>query len=65
MARAKADGKSKTGIKAADKVRRRTEGNERNLAWSKLTAAQKLASLDSRLGAGIGARRQRAKLNKA
>ena len=62
MARAKADGKTKTGHQAADRDRRRIEGHERNLAWQKLTPAQRIASLDARLGVGQGAKKQRAKL---
>ena len=35
------------------------EGQERNEYWSSLSSAEKLASLDRRLGKGIGAKRQR------
>ncbi len=35
---------------------------ERNQAWAALTPLQQWASLDSRLGVGVGAKRQRAKL---
>lgn len=38
------------------------EGEKRNEAWRRLTAAEKLASLDARLGKGQGAKRQRALL---
>ncbi len=41
---------------------RRLAGVVRNAAWQALTTAQKVASLDARLGAGIGAVRQRTKL---
>ncbi len=41
---------------------RRLDGAKRNAAWQTLSTVQKLASLDARLGAGIGAVRQRAKL---
>jgi hypothetical protein len=41
---------------------RRVEGEERNAAWRELTPQEQLASLDTRLGKGIGAKRQRAKL---
>lgn len=39
------------------------EGAERNALWAALTPAAKLASLDARLGKGIGAKRQREKLS--
>ena len=41
---------------------RKLDGETRNKAWRALSTVQKLASLDARLGAGIGAVRQRAKL---
>ena len=34
----------------------------RNEAWAKLTPEQQLASLDERLGKGIGAKKQRARI---
>lgn len=44
----------------ADRLAERLrEGEQRNKAWRKLTPAQKIASLDRRLGVGVGARRQR------
>ena len=39
-----------------------TEAKVRNEAWAKLTPEQQLASLDERLGKGIGAKKQRAKI---
>lgn len=39
-----------------------SEGQERNDAWREMTPAAQLRSLDARLGVGIGAKRQRAKL---
>ncbi len=42
-----------------DKVK---EGQERNAAWQALTPAQQIAELNRRLGPGVGARRQRRKL---
>ena len=42
---------------------KRTEGAERNEYWRSLTPAQKIASLDARLGKGVGAKRQREKLS--
>lgn len=45
------------GIKA-----RRLSASERVEAYAKLTAEQKLATLDARLGAGVGAKRQRVRL---
>lgn len=47
------------------KEERRREGEDRNEAWRKLSTAQKLASLDQRLGPGVGAERQRRKLQGA
>lgn len=41
---------------------RREQGEKRNAAWRKLTPVQKIESLDNRLGKGVGAKRQRAKL---
>lgn len=41
---------------------KREEGEERNAEWRKLTPAQQIASLDRRLGKGVGAKRQRGKL---
>ena len=38
------------------------EAIERNEAWAQLTPAQQLASLDERLGKGIGAKKQRARI---
>lgn len=37
---------------------------ERNEAWAKLTPAQQLNELDRRLGKGVGAKKQRARLAK-
>ena len=42
---------------------RREACEKRNAEWRELTPAQQLAELDARLGKGIGAARQRAKLN--
>ena len=39
-----------------------TEAKVRNEAWAKLTLEQQLASLDERLGKGIGAKKQRARI---
>lgn len=41
------------------------EADERNQAWRALSPEKQLQSLDERLGVGIGAKRQRTKLNKA
>ena len=38
------------------------EAIERNEAWAQLTPKQQLADLDRRLGKGIGAKKQRAKI---
>lgn len=40
---------------------RRVEGEARNLKWRALTVSEKLASLDRRLGKGVGAKKQREK----
>ena len=39
-----------------------TEAIERNEIWAKLTYEQQLADLDRRLGKGIGAKKQSAKI---
>ena len=39
-----------------------TEAIVRNEAWAKLTPEQQLSELDKRLGKGIGAKKQRAKI---
>ena len=39
-----------------------TEAIVRNEAWAKLTYEQQLADLDKRLGKGIGAKKQRARI---
>ena len=39
-----------------------TEAIVRNEAWAKLTPEQQLESLDNRLGKGIGAKKQRARI---
>lgn len=41
---------------------RKAEGNVRNEARSKRTPAQQITELDARLGKGVGAVRERAKL---
>ena len=41
---------------------KQTEATVRNEAWAKLTPEQQLADLDRRLGKGIGAKKQRAKI---
>ena len=41
---------------------KQTEAIVRNEAWAKLTYEQQLADLDRRLGKGIGANKQRAKI---
>ena len=38
------------------------EAVERNEAWAKLTYEQQLVDLDKRLGKGIGAKKQRARI---
>ena len=41
---------------------KQTEAIVRDEAWAKLTYEQQLADLDRRLGKGIGAKKQRAKI---
>ena len=41
---------------------KQTEAVVRNEAWVKLTYEQQLADLDKRLGKGIGAKKQRARI---
>ena len=41
---------------------KQTEALVRNEAWVKLTYEQQLADLDKRLGKGIGAKKQRARI---
>jgi hypothetical protein len=41
---------------------KRRDADARNTTWTELSAAQQLASLDSRLGKGVGAKRQRARI---
>lgn len=44
---------------------RRIDAEERQAEWDKLTPEQKNAALDARLGKGIGAKKQRARITKA
>jgi hypothetical protein len=44
---------------------RRIEAEGRQSVWDDLTPAQQLATLDRRLGKGLGAEKQRARINKA
>jgi hypothetical protein len=41
---------------------RQEEGQARNAKWQSLSPAQQLAVLDKRLGKGVGAARQRARI---
>ena len=41
---------------------KREEGAVRNAQWAMLSVVEKLRALDSRLGKGVGAKRQRRKL---
>jgi hypothetical protein len=55
------------GLKIGDPMNSRKElknklAQERNELWRKLTPEQQLKELDLRLGIGIGATRQRAKI---
>ena len=44
------------------KSTKREEATERQQVWSKLSPKQQLAELDRRLGEGVGAKKQRARL---
>lgn len=44
------------------KQQKRTEAAARDTEWRKLTPKQQLAALDRRLGKGVGAAKQRARL---
>ena len=44
---------------------RASEALERAVAWGALSPAEQLAALDRRLGVGVGAKRQRARIAKA
>jgi hypothetical protein len=44
---------------------RQREASIRNMAWAAFSPKDQLASLDKRLGKGIGAKKQRNKLEKA
>ena len=46
-------------------VERRIEAVARQEEWAKLSPQQQLAELDKRLGKGVGAKKQRAKIAKA
>lgn len=48
-----------------NRARKQDEAKERQAAYSALTPQQRLDGVDRRLGAGVGARRERAKLAKA
>lgn len=47
------------------KYLRRKEAVMRQETWTELTHSQKLTELDNRLGKGIGAKKQRARIAKA
>jgi hypothetical protein len=53
------------GIAAEDLNRRREEAQARQVAYDALTPSEKIIALDDRLGPGVGARKERAKLWKA
>jgi hypothetical protein len=54
--------KGNKGIALAWKQMKKERAIIRNTAWVALTPTEKLESLDKRLGKGIGAKHQRAKL---
>jgi hypothetical protein len=53
---------SKRSIMLHNESLKKREAVERNNAWNSLTPQQQLADLDRRLGVGIGAAKQRAKI---
>jgi hypothetical protein len=53
------------GVRPDNKKHKRAEAAERQAAYDALSTAQKLALLDRKLGAGVGAKKQRAKLQGA
>ncbi len=56
--------KRRTQTRSASARQERREVAEKMIAaWRELTPVQQLASLDARLGKGVGAKRQRAKLD--
>ena len=59
-----AEKKRNKGIAKAKKEQRRKEAIERQEAHDKLTVQQKLDRLDAKFGAGKGAARERARLEK-
>jgi hypothetical protein len=50
--------------RAVRKIQMQEEAVSRQETYDKLTATQKIKKLDKKLGKGIGAKKQRAKLNK-
>jgi len=58
----KINGYSNYGKQAA-KERKRKESQDRLESWRKLSPQQQLDALDARLGKGVGATKQREKLN--
>jgi hypothetical protein len=53
------------GARPDNTVAKRAEATERNEAWASMSAQKQLAELDRRLGKGVGARKQRARLARA
>jgi hypothetical protein len=51
-----------SGRRPDNSKHKREEAVERQTAYDALNASQKIALLDSRLGVGVGAKKQRAKL---
>ena len=48
-----------------DKARRKADAEVRNAEYAKLSVHDRLTLLDAKLGKGVGATKQRAKLSKA
>jgi hypothetical protein len=66
MATKNSVGKQRTnhhrGIKRAQKEQRRKEAEERAAKWAMLSPKDQIAYLDMKLGVGVGAKKQRAKI---
>jgi hypothetical protein len=60
---AKRTGLANKGIQKARKEKLHQESLQRLDAYSKLTNKEKIALLDAKFGQGLGAKKQRAKLN--
>ena len=60
-----ADQHYRSGVRRDLKADRVAQGETRKISYDSLTTAEKIARLDERLGVGVGAKRERARLAKA